>query len=183
MYLCKRNSGGTLQRVNSITVRADFKSVKSMTDGYYSSNWGNDHVSFILCARKNCIHNELYRKPWEVNNLRIINVIDTRLHQIMLLPGSVTLLNEEGAVAAPAVSETSGRDVKYLPSVRVTWVGWIIYQMCHRSELFSFQKSIRESWRFSHSVKNKAKMQLKFSSGELQSMMQSLYLRWEHLIV
>lgn len=63
MYLCKRNSGGTLQRVNSITVRADFKSVKSMTDGYYSSNWWNDHVSFILCARKNCMHNELYRKP------------------------------------------------------------------------------------------------------------------------
>lgn len=72
-----RELKGTLQRVNSITVRVDFKSVKSMADGYYSFYWGNDHVSFIVCARKNCMQNELHRKALEVIDLHIIIMIGT----------------------------------------------------------------------------------------------------------
>lgn len=69
---------GTLQRVNSITVRADLKSVKSMTDGFYCFYWGND---FFLALQsvpgKSCMHNELYRKALEVIDLHIIIVIGT----------------------------------------------------------------------------------------------------------
>lgn len=33
----------------------------------------------------------------------------------------------------------SWRDIKYLPSVKVTWIGWIIYQMCHTDDLWSWK--------------------------------------------